>query len=448
MTILCGTDFTVASAAAVKVAAQLAAKLRQPLHLVHSVDLGPEELYGSPKSALVSLAEVHLRQQAERLQRAGVHVEVHIKAGAPDEALRALAEELSAKLIVIGALGQRHADSWQLGSHADRTAQRSHVPVLVVRDSSPFEAWAAGTKPLRIVLGVDASLSSDVAGRWINDLARFGPCEVVLAHLYWPPGEFHRLGLGGLRNWVDPDEEIMKTLQQEYSERFAALFAAENVTCRIEPHLGRLGDGLASLASEEQADLIVVGCHNRGALARLWEGSVSQRVLRCARASVACVPADLHTIQATPAIRRVLVATDFSSIGNAAVPLAYSILGTGGTIHLVHVLKTAHDPADPYDILVPKVGANAERVVAARDELTKLIPKDGAGVGASTSIHVLEASDPEKAICQAAERLGADVICLGTHGRSGVSRALLGSVAQAVLTGTRRPVLLARAPLE
>jgi nucleotide-binding universal stress UspA family protein len=447
MTILCGTDFTEASVAAVTVASQLAAKLRLPLHLMHSVDLGPEELYATPKSALVSLAEVHLRHQAERLQRAGVHVEVHIKAGAPDEALRALASEVAAQLIVIGALGQRRPDSWQLGSHADRTAQRSHVPVLVVRNSSPFEAWAAGTRPLRIVLGVDASLSSDMAGRWVNDLAHFGPCEVVLAHLYWPPGEFHRLGLGGLRNWVDPDVDITRTLEQEYSERFAALFASKNVTCRIEPHLGRLGDGLASLANDEKADLIVVGSHNRGGLARLWEGSVSQRVLRCARASVACVPADAQT-QTTPAIRRVLVATDFSTVGNAAVPLAYSILGTDGTVHLVHVLKTAHDPLDPYDILVPKVGANAERVVAARDELAKLIPKDGAGVSASTSIHVLEASDPEKAICQAAERLGADVICLGTHGRSGVSRAVLGSVAQAVLAGTRRPVLLARAPLE
>lgn len=137
-----------------------------------------------------------------------------------------------------------------------------------------------------------------------------------------------------------------------------------------------------------------------------------------------------------------------SSPPHAAIPLAYSILGTGGTIHLVHVLQTAHDPANPHDILVPKVGANAERVVAARDELAKLIPRDGAGVGASTSIHVLEASDPQTAICQAAERLGADVICLGTHGRSGVFRAVLGSVAQAVLAGTRRPVLLARAPLE
>jgi nucleotide-binding universal stress UspA family protein len=449
MPIVCGTDFTEASAAAVTVASQLAAKMHVPLHLVHSVDLGAEELYQAPKSALVGLAEVDLRKQAERLRRAGVQVEVHVKAGAPDEALRTLADELAAQLIVVGALGQRRGDGWQLGSHADRTAQRSHIPVLVVRNSAPFEGWANGTRPLRVVLGVDASLSSEVAGHWISDLSRFGRCEVVLAHLYWPPEEFHRLGLGGVRSWVEPDAEVTRTLEQEYSERFAGLFTGGNVTCRLEPHLGRLGDGLAALATEEKADLIVVGSHNRGALARLWEGSVSQRVLRSAQTSVACIPAPQQArSRATPAIVNVLAATDFSTIGDAAVPLAYSIVGFGGTVHLLHVLKAGRDPGEPFDIFKPTTGGTLEHAEAARAELAKLIPKDGSGTSVATRVHVIEAPDVKAALCQAAERLNADVICLGTHGRSGVSRALLGSVAESVLANTRRPVLLARAPIE
>jgi nucleotide-binding universal stress UspA family protein len=51
---------------------------------------------------------------------------------------------------------------------------------------------------------------------------------------------------------------------------------------------------------------------------------------------------------------------------------------------------------------------------------------------------------PAMAICQAAERLDVDIICLGTHGRTGLPRAALGSIAEAVLNHTRRPVLLAR----
>src|SRR5262245_39823740 len=349
--IICGTDFSDSSAEALEVACQLANKLGMGLHLVHAVDAPLEQQEGANKDPILSFAEEHLRRIAERLRRRGTRVETHVRVGPPDEVVRALAKDLGGKLIVIGALGRRPAATWQLGSHADRTAERSHVPVLVVRNARPFLEWASGSRALRIVLGVDASLSSETAGRWITDLAAFGPCEVVLTHLYWAPEEFHRLGLGGFRNWVDRDADVTRTLEQEYAERFSALFSAAKVSYRLEPHFGRIGDGLAALADKELADLVVVGCHDRGALARAWEGSVSRHVLRCAGTSVAIVPPPVDAPELrTKTIRGVLAATDFSQLGNAAVPLAYSVASYGGTVHLVHVIEVSRDPMEPYDI--------------------------------------------------------------------------------------------------
>ncbi|HKO93485.1 MAG TPA: universal stress protein, partial [Polyangiaceae bacterium] len=383
--------------------------------------------------------------RAERLRQRDTRVEWHVKMGPPDEVLQAVASELSAKLIVIGALGQRRPGTWQLGSHADRTAEHAQVPVLVVREAAALERWLGGTQPLRIVLGVDASLSSETAGRWITELAAFGACDVVLTHLYWAPEEFHRLGLGGFRNWVDTDPTITRTLEQEYSERFAALFSAAKVSYRLEPHFGRIGDGLAALAAKEQADLVVVGCHHRGALARAWEGSVSRHVLRCAGTSVACIPAPIEAEMATKTIRKVLVATDFSATGNAAIPLAYSAVTYAGHVHLVHVVEASHDPLEPHDIF-----ASPERATPAQSEVRKqleaLVPRDFGAVTATTHVHVLEAKKAHIAICQAAERLGVDLICLGTRGRTGLTRSVLGSVAGSVLEQTERPVLLARPP--
>lgn len=449
MPIVCGTDFSDASSEAVEVASRLAEKMLLPLHLVHAVDVpipAAEDLANNP---ILSFAQSHLARRAERLRRGGVRVECHVKVGPADEVVRSVARDVAAKLIVLGALGQRRNDAWQLGSHADRTAERSHIPVLVVRDARPFEAWISGSRALRVVLGVDASLSSERAGRWLTDLAAFGPCDVVLTHLYWAPAEFHRLGLGGFRNWVDRDLEITRTLEQEYTERFSALFSAARVSYRLEPHFGRIGDGLASLADAEHADLVVVGCHNRGALARTWEGSVSRQVLRGAGTSVACIPAGIELPEfATKPIRSVLVATDFSKTGNAAIPLAYSAVNYGGTVHLVHVLEVSRDPMEPYDIFTPGKGPDSPAQKAARTALAELIPRDLAGSAATTRLHVLEAPKPTAAICQAAERLGVDLICLGTHGRSGMARALLGSVASSVLEQTQRPVLLARSPRE
>jgi len=448
MAIVCGTDFSEASNEALEVATRLAAKLKQPLHLVHALDVPVGASGSGPGDPLFSFAEVHLARRAGLLRHRGAQIECHVKVGPSDEVLRTVASEQRASLIVIGALGQRRPGTWQLGSHADRTAERTHVPVLVVRGKAPFEQWINGERALRIVLGVDASLSSETAGRWITELAAFGPCEVVLTHLYWAPEEFHRLGLGGFRNWVDPDPAVTRTLEQEYAERFAALFSAAKVSYRLEPHFGRIGDGLAALAAQEQADLVVIGCHHRGPLARAWEGSVSRHVLRCAGTSVACIPDSVSAAEpSTKMIRSVLVATDFSPTGNAAIPLAYSVITYAGTVHLVHVIESSHEPMKPYDIFSSPQHATPAQV-EARQQLERLIPRDFGGAAATTRIHVLDSDKASSAICQAAERLGAELICLGTHGRTGLARVLLGSVARSVLEQTQRPVLLARGKRE
>jgi nucleotide-binding universal stress UspA family protein len=63
-----------------------------------------------------------------------------------------------------------------------------------------------------------------------------------------------------------------------------------------------------------------------------------------------------------------------------------------------------------------------------------------------TSAHVVEAEDVAALVCAAAGQVDADAICLGTHGRSGLARVLLGSVAMRVLEDTERLVLLVRPP--
>lgn len=82
---------------------------------------------------------------------------------------------------------------------------------------------------------------------------------------------------------------------------------------------------------------------------------------------------------------------------------------------------------------------------AAVEQLRTLVPLQAAAGEKHSEVMVLESRDAAQAITQAAERLGADLICLGTHGRGGLSKTVLGSVAQAVLAHTERPTLLVRA---
>ena len=448
MSIVCGTDFSEMAAHAATAAGCLAARTGSVLHLVHALDLFPEELRSRPGHPLLLWAESRLAQEAERLRALGADVQVHALAGPADEVLGTLAHAQSASSIVVGAVGHRGNASHKLGSRADRTARSSHLPVLTVRDSAPFVAWIKENRTLRVLFGIDDSQSVENAARWLDQLCRSGAVEVTLAHLYWPPEAFYRLGLEGIRSFVDPDPEVVKTLERQFSKRLDGLLHAKIRTYRIEPHLGRLGDALAGLATELRADLVVVGSRHRPALERFWEGSVARQTLHAASISVACVPAAPTTATlAVPRLKTILAATDFSELGNGAIPLAYAAATPGATVHLLHVVAAERPHVDPHDIFHPIASeATLEALKAAETRLSALIPLEASTRSVGTSVHAVEATNAWEAICQAAERLSVDLICLGTHGRTGLAKVALGSVAARVLAHSRRPLLLARGP--
>jgi nucleotide-binding universal stress UspA family protein len=143
--------------------------------------------------------------------------------------------------------------------------------------------------------------------------------------------------------------------------------------------------------------------------------------------------------------RNVLVATDFTPTGDVAIAQAYALVAPHGAVHLVHVAsERGHGSTEPRDIFVSQDAAREiEPYAAARRQLEERVPV-GYSAHAASFVHLLAADSPALAIAQAAERLDSDLICLGTHGRGGVAKVALGSVAQSVLQHTQRPVLFAR----
>jgi nucleotide-binding universal stress UspA family protein len=85
---------------------------------------------------------------------------------------------------------------------------------------------------------------------------------------------------------------------------------------------------------------------------------------------------------------------------------------------------------------------HAQMLVDARNNLSSLACEDATARGIVTEVTVVEAREVAKTIRQAAERFGADVICVGAHNRSGLSQAFVGSVARAVMVQSGRPVLV------
>ena len=326
------------------------------------------------------------------------------------------------------------------------------MPVLVVRNAEPFTAWARGQRPLRVMIGVDFSPTADAALEWAIRLRRMGPCDVVLNYVYWPLGERRRVAVHESEKPPLDYAPADAALTEELAARVGKLPGEGTVSIRARAGYGRSADHLVQAAEEEQADLIVVGTHQRHGLDRLWHGSVSRGVLHQATMNVACVPtrlAEKEEPASRPSVaRRVLVPTDLSPFSLGALPFAYRLADGGAVVHLLHIVEPGSTP-NPLDAPYALPAAlspedRARRLELITERLRAHIPADAAARGVETRIEIVETRQVAETICEAAAHLGVDLICMGSHGGSGLLQIAAGSVAQAVLSRSERPVLLYR----
>jgi nucleotide-binding universal stress UspA family protein len=445
MSIVFGTDFSERAMTAGRAAAALARRSGEVLHLVHITEYGSAGRTTANDEALRRELTSRLEAQATELRTGDTRVEVHLLDGAPDEVLVEHAALVHASLLIVSHHGQR-APRWRIGNVAERVVQSARCPVLVLRSASPLEAWARGERSLRILLGLDFSPPSDAAVAWVRKLRSLGTCEVVAAHHYWGADAHVRYGVP-LSPESEVTPEVEEALRRDLTARLGDMPGTGAVWVQLDPGLGRPSDSLVALARKEEADLIVVGTHQRTGASKWWYGSVSQRVIHESPISVLCVPSSAVTAVTIPEVRRVLAPTDLSEVGVSAIRYAYSVVPAGGTVYLLHVLEPLGSTPPLYaQYASPSAGpavrsAEQERIT---EELRGLIPPEAAVRGISTRVEVVHGRKVSEAINQAAERFSCDVICLATHGRSGLSKALVGSVAQEVLQNSSRPVLLIR----
>ncbi len=439
--ILCGTDFSENAKQAANVAAALATQLNAPLRLIHA-----SAIPGSPPTS------EPLRNEAQRLRDAGADLTAEVIEGAAAAVLGQAAQQHAARLIVVSSLGASAPARWLLGSVAKRTAQSSPVPTLVVREAAPFEAWVRGERALKVFVGVDFTASSDAALRWVAEQQQLGPIEVVAGYVDWPPEEAARLGVSGPLGFSGNLPAMQSVLERDLLGKVTRLLGRESVRVLVRGNWGRADMPLVEMAIEAQADLVVVGTHQWRGLSRLRHGSVSRGILDHAPMSVACVPTPTVAPMVGPRIRecqRVLVAVDLNEPHGFAAPYAYSIIQPGGTVRLLHTIAPLRVPnpmIGGYYQDFPAQKEHEQLVAESEAKLRSLAPDEAEARGITTEVEVTESRATAEAICAAAERFGADIICVGGHTRAGFSAKVLGSVSLAVLQGSRRPVLVVWPP--
>lgn len=430
-TILCPIDLTDAAQPILAVAGELAGRLKSPIELLHVIHLPP----ALPPEYLADVALVDVRDGAraslERmagpLAAQGINVRLHVALNRVHEGILQRAREIGASLIVVGSRTRTAAARLFVGSTAERVVRAASCAVVVVPPmaGTRHPTSTASPRPLRLLGAIDLSPASDALLTWLRGISDKTPCDIRLLHLYGPRREHERLGLGR-PDPFEADREVMDVLARELKTRVVATLEDKPTALRVRPSWGGEENPLAWEAETDDADFLVVGTSQR-------RHSTALSVIRGATLPIICVPTTGAEPLARPALgppRSVLVATDFSSPGNAAVPEAYRLLmGAGGEVTLLHVTEK------------DTLGLDDDRAAALEVCLLALVPEGAASHAIRSHAVVLADGDPADAIIKSIRRLGPDLVVMSSHG-SELRHALHGSVTEKVLRSAAKPVVI------
>ena len=146
------------------------------------------------------------------------------------------------------------------------------------------------------------------------------------------------------------------------------------------------------------------------------------------------------------ALKRILVATDFSEAADRALVYGRALASAfGATLHVLHVASDVYVTlgGDAYAAVLPDLQKDVEN--EARTRLNQLLVDNDPNPLPTVSV-VTTASATALAIVDYAKHTDIDLIVLGTHGRGAVAHLLVGSVAERVVRPARCPVLTVRYP--
>lgn len=255
----------------------------------------------------------------------------------------------------------------------------------------------------------------------------------------------HALGVVDVERLAGPFDAggVDQSFIERHRERARADIAhVENQWAHPDRYRGEVREGtpesvISDYITDHDIDLVAMGTRGRTGIRRLVLGSVAEHVLRTSPVPTLTTRKTDDTPPTLP-YRNILVPTDGSDCASDAVDDALALAGaTDATLHVVTVVNTAayaHAPeaVPPADFI--------ETLERSGDELTQEVAARVEQAGVDVETNVLEGRASERILSYAADH-DIDAVVMGTHGRSGLDRFLLGSTTERVIRQSERPVV-------
>lgn len=270
-----------------------------------------------------------------------------------------------------------------------------------------------------MVLGVAHVRDADPQLAPVIGLAERLGSELHVVHAFAfvaAPGRLDSAEAGVPQGSQARGQELVAALEAQ----IASVATRGSFVCHVVP--ASPAEAILDVADREGADLVVVGASRRGPVASTLLGTTPQRVLRASRVPVLVIRGPGHD-----APRRILLTTDLSGLGHAVhqrgLQLVDLLWGSGQReVRLLHV---AGD-----DVLLPTPVQQLALREHAEARLASFMEETGSG-GRGLQPKVRLGLSVREILAEA-EEWGAHVLVLGTRGRTGFSRFLIGSVAESV----------------
>ncbi len=307
------------------------------------------------------------------------------------------------------------------------------------RDVSAGADRAVGVAVPSILFPTDFSEHAAAGWPYATGLARSSRAVLHVLHVVAPPP----VAASPNGSALVPANLVDDLLNQARESLDTQAKAARDLGVETRTHatVGAAASEIVAYARDQGIGLIVMATTGRTGLAHVLLGSVTERVVRHAPCAVLTVRyaavANLSTAAAgtPPRLRRILVPLDGSPLAEAALPGIVALAKRHGAE--IVLLRVAHAAALPGPNLVEAQVTVVQEAEAYLAEVVRRLAAEG--VSASSAVRY--GGTPEEILDDIRVR-HPDLVAMSTHGRTGLTHLLLGSVAEQVLRASSVPVLL------